>query len=373
MPYYLKIKKSLKSIKLPSAPFNGLKKIQGSFREPFSFFRTISFLFFLFLLSLSFFKILPAEENLLFLSHQPKTSSQSFSQTFFLNPANKFLIESPKFLLVEKNSLRAYTPPALVSPQILGTLVGDEEPKEVKKVIREYIVEEGDTLSSLAAEFEISLNTLLWANDLTNKSIIKPGQKLVIPPVSGVIYHVKSGDTLSEIAKIYKAEIDKIVDFNDLSNENDIYVGDILIIPDGVMPLPSVKPQPAPISLPLAESQFILPVSSPYIITQGLHWYNAVDFSHSGYACGKPVFAAAGGTVQKTGYEKILGNYVRILHPNGVVTLYGHLSAITVKNGESVNVGEIIGYIGNTGRTKGKTGCHLHFEVRGAKNPFAPY
>jgi len=54
-----------------------------------------------------------------------------------------------------------------------------------------------------------------------------------------------------------------------------------------------------------------------------------------------------------------------------VVTLYGHLSVITVKNGGSVNVGEIIGYIGNTGRTRGQTGCHLHFEVRGARNPFA--
>ena len=371
MSSYSKIKKYLHPVRFFSALFNGVKKFKGSWKDPFSFLGVFSFILFIFLSFTPFFKTLPAKEAPSFLEYLSKTFSQAPSLSPFLNPANRFLIESPDFLLVEKNSLRPATPPSLVSPQVLGALVSGYEPEDIKKVITEYIVEEGDNLSSLAAQFGISLNTILWANDLTEKSIIKPGQKLIIPPVSGVIHHVKAGDTLSEIAKTYKGKIEEIVAFNDLSSENDIYIGDILVIPDGIMPAPPAKTQPALLSLPSADSQFILPVSSPYIITQGLHWYNAVDLSHSTYACGRPVFAAAGGTIQKTGYHRFYGNYIRILHPNGLVTLYGHLSVIAAKSGDGVNVGEIIGYIGNTGRTRGLSGCHLHFEVRGAKNPFA--
>ena len=358
MSSYLTIKK----------PFQKLKE---SLKDPFSCLGIISFIFFVFL-SLSVLLRTPlTRETPSFLNYFSKISFQASFQNPFLNPTNRFFLESPDFLLVEKSSLRAATPPFLVSPQVLGALIGEQEPLEVKKEIREYLVEEGDTLSSLAKKFEISLETILWANELTEKSIIKPGQKLIIPPVSGVIHHVKAGDTLSEIARTYKAKIEEIVAFNELSSENDIYIGDILIIPDGRMPTPSTKAQPAPLNIPLTDSQFILPVSSPYLITQGLHWYNAVDLSHPGYACGKPVFAAAGGIVQKTSFDRVSGNYLRILHPNGLVTFYGHLSMIVVKSGDSVNVGEIIGYIGNTGRTIGLSGCHLHFEVRGGRNPFA--
>ena len=346
------------------------QKLKESLKDPFSCLGIISFIFFVFL-SLSVLLRTPlTRETPSFLNYFSKISFQASFQNPFLNPTNRFFLESPDFLLVEKSSLRAATPPFLVSPQVLGALIGRQEPLEIKKEIREYLVEGGDTLSSLAKKFEISLETILWANELTEKSIIKPGQKLIIPPVSGVIHYVKSGDTLSEIAKTYKGKIEEIMAFNDLASENDIYIGDVLVIPNGVMPK-STKPQFASSVLPLANSQFIPPLSSPYLITQGLHWYNAVDLSHPGYACGKPVFAAAGGIVQKTGFNRVSGNYLRILHPNGLVTFYGHLSMIAAKSGDSVNVGQIIGYIGNTGSTRGTTGCHLHFEVRGARNPFA--
>ncbi len=78
----------------------------------------------------------------------------------------------------------------------------------------EYEIKSGDTLSSIAENFGITLNTLLWANDLNIKSTIREGQTLIIPPVDGVIYHVKSGDTISEVAEIYKADTDLIVAFN---------------------------------------------------------------------------------------------------------------------------------------------------------------
>ncbi|MEK9139181.1 MAG: phosphoenolpyruvate carboxykinase domain-containing protein, partial [Bacteroidota bacterium] len=92
----------------------------------------------------------------------------------------------------------------------------------------------------------------------------------------------------------YKGKTEEIVAFNYLFDENDIYIGDIIIVPNGVMPPPSVKLQPAPASVPLADSYFIVPVSSPYIISQGLHWYNAIDFDGK---CGDPIYAAAAGQV----------------------------------------------------------------------------
>jgi murein DD-endopeptidase MepM/ murein hydrolase activator NlpD len=57
----------------------------------------------------------------------------------------------------------------------------------------------------------------------------------------------------------------------------------------------------------------------------------------------------------------------------GISTFYGHLSAINVKVGQDVSQGQIIGYVGHTGYTipAGPAGCHVHFEVRGARNPFA--
>jgi murein DD-endopeptidase MepM/ murein hydrolase activator NlpD len=283
-------------------------------------------------------------------------------ETYSQNPFafSKTWQNLPEFIFVNDNSLRSYLPPSFVTGKVFATLAEVPEPK---KEIQEYIVEEGDTLSSIAEKFGISLETILWANNLSKNSIIKPGQKLIILPVDGVLHEVRSGDTLSEIAKKYQAKIEDIISFNELESPNDIYIGDILIIPGGKMPLPKPAPQPL---IPLAQNYFICPVFGGCRITQGLHWYNAIDFSNG--RCGEAILAAAGGTVLKARWNKTAGNYVKILHPNGVVTMYGHLQAIFVSPGEEVSQGQIIGTMGTTGRS---TGCHLHFDVFGAKNPFA--
>ncbi|MEM5872181.1 MAG: M23 family metallopeptidase [Candidatus Aenigmatarchaeota archaeon] len=244
------------------------------------------------------------------------------------------------------------------------------------KEIKEYIVEKGDTLSSLSQKFGISTETIIWANNLNKNSSLKVGQKLIILPISGVLHYVKNGDTLEAIAKTYKADLSEIIAFNELSSKEKIYIGDILIIPNGVMPQPSNSKLTPIQEQPLASSYFIVPVSSPYIISQGLHWYNAVDFTHAGGACGKPVLAAAGGQVLKIsyGWNMGAGNYLKILHPNGVITMYGHLQTILVKEGDNVFQGQMIALIGGQPGTPGagkSTGCHLHFSVQGAKNPFA--
>lgn len=299
------------------------------------------------------------------------------SQNLFLGPEKTFPLESPDFLLIQENSLKASLPPTTFSPQVLGALVGYGSLPETRKEILEYIVEEDDNPSLISQKFDIFLESLLWANDLNKNSIIRPGQKLVIPPVSGVIYHVKAGDTISEITKTYKGKVEEIIAFNELPSEGDIFIGDILVIPNGVMPPPPAVPSPT--YVPLAQSLFICPIplssNGKCWITQRLHWYNAVDFSNG--KCGEPIYAAAGGKVLKVkyGYNKGAGNYVRILHFNGVVTHYGHLSKALVTPDQPVSQGDIIGLMGYSGYTipSGPAGCHLHFDVlnvpRGT-NPF---
>lgn len=268
--------------------------------------------------------------------------------------------EHPDLNFIQNNSIIGYSPSFLISPQILGVVT--EADLEVPKEIQEYIVGQGDNLWSIADKFNISLDTILWANDLNQNSVIKPGQKLIILPVSGVMHLVKSGDTLSEIAKTYKGDTEEVIAFNFLSDEGKIYIGDIIIIPGGEMP----PQRPVFTQVPLASSYFILP--SQGRVSQGLHWYNAIDIANECYTT--PVVAAAEGEIQKTGWGGVTGNFVRILHPNGVVTYYGHLSKILVKTGLKVSQGEIVGYVGATGQA---SGCHLHFDVRGAKNPLAKY
>jgi len=168
------------------------------------------------------------------LSNQPESGEEPF-----LGPVQNSLEESPDFLLIQKGSLIAVSSPVLITPQVLGSSVGDSENElraTTREEIIEYTVQTGDSPSSIAAHFDISLNTLLWANDLNQKSTIKEGQKLIILPVSGVMHIVRKGDTVGSIAERYKTSSEKIIEFNDLSGDGDIVVKEVLIIPDGKLP-----------------------------------------------------------------------------------------------------------------------------------------
>ena len=302
-----------------------------------------------------------------------KDSDVVFSNPFFKNtnnPENNDLffsqnkalaIEKPDLKIIEDGFIYGISTPRVLTSQTLGDIFGG--PQDSREII-EYSVEPGDTLESIAQSFGISLNTLLWTNNLSKNSSLKTGQNLVILPVSGVTHIVKSGDTISEIGKTYKAKIDDILAFNNLTSEGDIFVGDILIVPGGIMPqksLPSVSQKT------LADSFFIYPTEGK--ITQGLHWYNAIDVANK---CGNPINAAASGTVQRVryGWNHGGGNQVTILHSDGIVSYYGHLMSLFVKPGDKVTIGDRIALMGQTGKA---TGCHLHFEVIGAKNPLAKY
>lgn len=347
-----------------------LKKIKGSGKDPFLCFGVILVILFGILLSNSISK--PSQErDFSFLATISEAFNRPADQIGFFEQKKK--IEPSDLNIIQENSLLAISSPLTPSFKVLGSLVDDS------KEIIEYLVQSGDTLLSLSEKFGVSLDTLLWANNLNKNSTLKIGQKLIILPVSGVLYQVKKDDTLSEIAKTFKGKVQDIISFNELSDEGDIYIGDILIIPNGLLPSPVKKSKITPppnfgggsTEIPLASSYFIYPTIS-HRLSQGLHWYNAVDFDGD---CGDPIYATAQGTVlrAKFGWNMGAGNYLTILHPNGVVTMYGHLQSILVKPGDNVSQGQIIAYMGGKPGTPGagkSTGCHLHFGVQGAKNPF---
>lgn len=338
------------------------KKLKGPFKTPLFCLAVVLIVSLFGILVSGFGSSLKSLRDFSFLT--AATVSKLPSQDLFVTPVKNFLRESPEITFIQQNSIVGVSSPVMITSRVLGTVMGETE-TETRKEIIEYVVEPGDTLSSIAAKFNISLNTILWANNFSSRSVLKVGQKIIILPVSGVLYSVKKNDTLSGIAKIYKGDVEEIIAFNELSNEGDIFIGDLLIIPDGKMPS-----KVSPVALaPVGDSYFIFPCEGE--ITQGLHYYNAIDVANK---CGKPVVAAAGGIVQRAGWiSNVGGRVITILHSNGVVTYYGHLSRISVVPGQKVSAGEPIGNIGNTGYTLGATGCHLHFDVIGAKNFLSKY
>ncbi|MEK7179898.1 MAG: M23 family metallopeptidase, partial [Patescibacteria group bacterium] len=227
-----------------------------------------------------------------------------------------------------------------------------------------YVVHEGDSLSQIAQMFNVSVNTIIWGNNLKGTTI-KPGQTLIILPVSGIRHIVKSGDTLAKIAKLYKGDLDEIVQYNNFSPNEVLSVGSVVIVPDGeALTQPTVVSsiKTAGTSYPHYEGYYLRPVYGTR--SQGLHGYNAVDIAAPS---GTPIFASASGVVivsRASGWNGGYGVYAVIAHDNGTQTLYSHMSKDSVSVGQEVTQGQVIGYVGSTGRS---TGSHLHFEVRGAR------
>ncbi|MDO8576698.1 MAG: M23 family metallopeptidase [bacterium] len=260
-----------------------------------------------------------------------------------------------------------------------GTPTEYDRPKN--STISLYTVVEGDTLSVIAKLFKVSPDTVLWANDLPRNAVLKVGQTLVILPVTGVRYTVKPGDTLASIAKKFGADAVDIGNFNGIDGSM-VVAGTKLIIPDGEIAVAAVVAAPASSkpakgilattlnSRPGTAAQkgyYIRPLAGG-VKTQGVHGYNGVDLAAP---IGTPILAAAEGDVliaKETGWNAGYGGYVVIRHANGSQTLYAHQSGVAVSPGQHVQQGQVIGYVGSTGKS---TGAHVHFEIRnGIRNPF---
>lgn len=243
------------------------------------------------------------------------------------------------------------------------------------KDISVYIVREGDTLGDISEMFDISPNTIRWANDIDVKGNIKPGQELLILPISGVKYKVVKGDTIPGIAKKFSGDSREISLFNGIEEDASLEIGSQIIIPNGEISTPTqTKPTTKPSSTnskpATGSSYYIRPVKG--IKTQGPHdSYRAIDV---GAKTGTPVYAMAGGTVlaakSPLNWNGGYGGLVIIQHDNGSQTLYAHLSKLNVSAGSKVTQGQVIGAVGSTGRS---TGPHLHFEIRPGKSGLNTY
>jgi len=295
----------------------------------------------------------------------PSASTPALVATTNTNPGN----DSGVSLATSGDSaLMAYGGPA-------GTLA-DVVAAPQSDTISVYVVRPGDTLSVIADMFNVSVNTIVWANNLSGPRNVHVGQTLVILPITGVKRVIVKGDTLKSIANKYDADANEIAQFNGLDPESALVVGTTIIIPGGELgtTIPAKKPAvsgggkaPASSAAPASGGYFTNPLPGARV-TQGIHGHNGVDF---GSPRGTPIRAAAKGTViisRNSGWNGGYGNYVVIKHANGTQTLYAHMTNAIVSVGQEVTSGQVIGYVGNTGKS---TGTHLHFEVRGAKNPFA--
>jgi hypothetical protein len=255
-----------------------------------------------------------------------------------------------------------------------------------------YKVVEGDTLQAVADKFQVTKETIKWSNTdkfsnyerYTNEGIA-PGEVLIIPQVSGVLYQVKEGDNLDSILQKTSGDRFTTIEINQLANSS-IQGRQLILVPDGKLPAPqppapvftytvSFRPRPSPgdcsangefngvaLSNPLCH-----PECAGYTFSRGLIYgdngylyHDGVDLAKGG---GCPVSAMCDGIVTRTGWENGGGGYVvRIDCGNGVNTLYYHGDGnIWVSAGQSVSRGDPVMYMGNSGNS---SGTHLHFILR---------
>jgi murein DD-endopeptidase MepM/ murein hydrolase activator NlpD len=223
----------------------------------------------------------------------------------------------------------------------------------------------GDFLFPIRLEQQYSQDNVVVNNQEDKKNVAKVNKNK-----HGWNYIVKKGESLWEISKKFKIPLQDLFTYNNLTENSIIKAGDSIVIP-GVKPSATfgtnIKQFAGKFVSALNEvSNFIIPVS-------GFNWgqshaHNGTDIAAP---CGSEVYASQSGTVVESsdGWNGGYGNYIIIAHKNGSYTLYGHLNLRIVNIGDEVEKGELIGYVGNTGYTIGATGCHLHFEVRGSSNP----
>ena len=220
-----------------------------------------------------------------------------------------------------------------------------------------YQVSSGDTVGDIADKFDITIDSVVSFNNIQNTRTLHPGQLLKIPNMAGVLYTARSGDTVDSVADGYGISPKGIIEVNNLM-KTDLSAGKVVFLPDARLP-----------SMKLREINgdlFVWPVRG--YISSRFGWRNdpftGARTYHTGLdiatGFGTPIVAAMEGRVVETGYSSSFGNYILISHHSGWQSFYGHLSAIRVKEGQWVNIGQRIGNVGNSGYS---TGPHLHFTV----------
>jgi murein DD-endopeptidase MepM/ murein hydrolase activator NlpD len=265
--------------------------------------------------------------------------------------------------------------------------------------ITTYVVEQGDSLSTIARQFGVSTDTIIWENNITNPHSLKLGTELAILPVSGISHTTAAGDTIASVAKKYGVTTEKLAKQNQLGTDAVLTAGAKIVIPGGRRAISTSNTYVASTSTgTYAAYRAPTSIDGTVIVQNGAkdktgkwmvkptagiyttyfggrsgHW--AVDIADRSQPA---IRAAANGTVVKSqcGWNGGYGCMAVIDHGDGFQTLYGHMSRLDVAVGEKVTQGQTIGQMGATGRVYGATGIHLHFEVIDngkKKNPLAFY
>jgi murein DD-endopeptidase MepM/ murein hydrolase activator NlpD len=244
----------------------------------------------------------------------------------------------------------------------------------------EYRVSRGDSVFAISESYQITPETVLWANYDVLKDdphSLAPGMVLKIPPTDGIYYQWKENDTLEKVATEYKTTIDDILNFPgndiDLSNPK-VESGSWVMLPGAEREfvqwlVPTVASGASGTSGTSQSACAGGPVGGGFVWPADSHSLSGNDYwsGHLGIDIaageGAPVYAAASGVVTMAagGYNYGYGNVIQIDHGNGYSTVYAHLSTIGVGVCAGVSAGQWIGASGNTGNSQG---AHLHFEVR---------
>ncbi|MCL2380032.1 MAG: M23 family metallopeptidase [Treponema sp.] len=222
-----------------------------------------------------------------------------------------------------------------------------------------YRVRRGDSVSTIAAAFSVSMDAIIASNGITNARALREGETLRIPNMDGIPHVVRAGDSLSGISASFGVPLEAILDANDIQSDV-IYAGTTLFIPGARMNRDELR-------MALGDRLLIHPVRGARL-TSPFGWRNdpftgvrrhhaAVDLAAPQ---GTPIVAAKDGRVSTVGVDRVFGNFIILTHANGFQTLYAHLHTVTARRGEQVRQGAVIGTVGNTGRS---TGPHLHFAV----------
>ena len=226
-----------------------------------------------------------------------------------------------------------------------------------------YKVQRNDTVSGIAQKFDVSVGAIIASNEIRNARKLQEGVVLRIPNIDGIPYQVKRGDSLSKISVSHNIPLEVILDVNDIKSDN-IKQGETIF-------LPGARMNDIDLRLSLGDL-FMYPLSAKYITsgygmrkdpkTGVLQFHGGIDFRGK---TGTTIMASMDGVVSVVGENRLYGKYIIISHSNGYKTLYGHMSAYSVKQGDRVARGRKIGEVGNTGYS---TGPHLHFGIYDKNN-----
>ena len=334
---------------------------------------------------------------------QTASASDSTSDTTTQNSQNVPLAESSSINPDLSNVQNTTTDiidqdEALISNNTLGP-AKDLEKYASSAEINVYKVKKGDTLKSIAKQFKVTEDTILYSNsDIKKSDLLKIGQSLVILPVKAGTDKLAKADKIAVDSKIDKKATviakkkDKVVQDTTPTDDSSDNVADN--IPDQVAlpptPAPVVAnpvivdnnkpaqvPDNTPVSTPEVNEKPVGTISGGYIwpfpdgigrVSQGLHADQAYDFAAP---IGTPIYAVQSGTVlvaHPTGYNGGYGKYVVINFDDGRQAIFGHMSKVVASSGDVVKQGDVIGYVGTTGHS---TGPHVHIGFHGSLgNPY---